>query len=403
MSQTASAPALKETPEVDERGEIPSPPPEVRALGSFTLPDLDDTTELLEYRFLCRGGGLLLVGPTGVGKSAFVMQCAVLWALGEPAFEIRPSMRLRILIIQAENDDGDLAEMRQGVLSALKLDKCDCDDACENVLIATENARTGFSFTWQAVKPLLAEHHPDLLIIDPALAYLGGDTNSQKDVGAFLRNQLNPLLTEHQCGCIVVHHTNKPPQGKEKSNWKAGDFAYLGSGSAEWSNWARAVLAIRSIGSYDVFELQAGKRGGRLGWKDDAGHKSYSKYIAHAKEPGAIYWRKADESELPNGTDGGQSDESTILSLVPKSGTVPKETLLGRTGVHGVGRNKAREILKGLVAERIVFEHPKSRKGNKPEIHISRSAEVPQFDGPVLTVVTTGENEGVTTINTADQ
>jgi hypothetical protein len=32
----------------------------------------------------------------------------------------------------------------------------------------------------------------------------------------------------------------------------------------EWANAARAVLALRSIGSHEIFELRAGKRGGRL-------------------------------------------------------------------------------------------------------------------------------------------
>ena len=112
----------------------------------------------------------------------------------------------------------------------------------------------------------LTKHQPDLLWIDPALAYLGGEVGSQREVGGFLRNMLNPLVHEFNCAVVVVHHTNKPPVGREKPDWNAGDFAYLGGGSAEWANWARAVLALRSLGSHSVFELRAGKRGARLGW-----------------------------------------------------------------------------------------------------------------------------------------
>jgi RecA-family ATPase len=242
MSKTPFAEEFGNAPDIDEKGAV-ALPPEAKELGKFKGFDFDDPDELLEYRFLCRGGGLLLVGPTGVGKSSFVMQCAVLWAIGEPAFGIRPSMPLRILIIQAENDYGDLAEMRQGVMSALNLNEQDREYADQQIFIATENVRSGIAFTQHSIRPLLEKHQPALLIINPALAYLGGDTNSQEDVGGFLRNQLNPLLTEFSCGCIVVNHTNKPPSGLEKSNWQAGDFAHLGSGSAEWSNWARAVLA----------------------------------------------------------------------------------------------------------------------------------------------------------------
>jgi hypothetical protein len=388
-------------PEVDDEG-IRLPPPEAKELGQLFWDGFDDPFELFEHRFLGVGGGLLLVGPTGIGKSAFVLQCAIQWAIGEPAFGIRPSRPLRILIVQAENDEGDLVEMRSGVLAALKLSKVDSKYACENVLIATENARTGFEFFRHTVEPLLKQHNPDLLIIDPALAYLGGDTNSQKDVGNFLRNQLNPLLTEYRCGCIVVHHTNKPPQGKEKSTWQAGDFAYLGSGSAEWSNWARAVMAIRSVGSHDVFELRAGKRGGRLGWTDEAGDKSYHKYIAHAKEPGMIYWREADASEIPSDEEGGAPPESIVLSLVPETGTVPKQYLLDAAGENRVGQHKARKILNGLVEAGVLFEHPEPRKGNKPIIHLSREPRKTE-DALNIEVVTAGNINPVITVKTSDR
>jgi hypothetical protein len=369
-------------PKVNEHGVTspqPLPPPLAKELGELTSDPSGDLNELLEYRFLCRGGGLLLAGPTGIGKSAFILQCAILWANGQPAFGINPATQPLILLVQAENDEADMVEIRNGVFAGLKLSKADRDYACERVLIATESARTSSAFVQDVLRPLLEKHFPDLLIIDPALAYLGGDFNSQKDVGSFLRNQLNPLLNEFNCGCIVVHHTNKPPQGKEKSNWQAGDFAYMGGGSAEWANWARAVLAIRSIGSNEVFELRAGKRGGRLGWEDEAGQKQYCKFIAHAKEEGVICWREPDASEIPAGPEAGPSPESVVLSLVPETGTKPKESVINDASEHEhrVGKQKARRILKELIKSGSLFEHRVPRRGNKPEIHISRKPQDP--------------------------
>ena len=139
-----------------------------------------------------------------------------------------------------------------------------------------------------------------------------------------------------------------------------------------------------------------------MGWKDEAGNKVYSKHIAHAKESGVIYWREAEESEIPPGAQGGQSAESIVLSSIPERGAVPKTSLVGRAGM-GVGQNKVRDVLKALVERKILFEHKKRRSGNKPEIYISRSAEAPDFDGTVSTVVTTAKNEGITTVTTADR
>jgi len=217
------------------------PPPQVLPIGVLEAPGRDDPNELLKHRYLCRGGALLMVGPTGTGKSTMGMQAALCWAIGRDFFGIIPARPLRSLLIQSENDHGDLAEMRDGVLAGLDFTTEERTSACANMLVATEDMRTGTDFCSDVIAPLLEQHQPDLLWIDPALAYLGGEANSQKDVGAFLRNGLNPLVHKHHCGVVVLHHTNKPPSGSEKPQWQGSDFAYLGSGSAEWANWPRAV------------------------------------------------------------------------------------------------------------------------------------------------------------------
>jgi hypothetical protein len=134
------------------------------------------------------------------------------------------------------------------------------------------------------------------------------------------------LLHEFGCAAIVVHHTNKPPaSAKAKPDWRAGDFAYLGSGSAELANWPRAVLAMRNVGSYDVFELVAGKRGGRLGWTDAVGLRTYARHIAHHREPGVICWREAAQEETQTGGRPRDVDAEDILALLPGEGLTSME------------------------------------------------------------------------------
>jgi hypothetical protein len=285
------------------------PAPEARPLAELEVHPDDDPGELLKHRYLCRSGGMLIAGPTGIGKSSFVMQAVILWALGKEMFGIAPVKPLKSLIIQTENDDGDLAEMRDGVIEGLGLTDEQRKAALALIVVCREDVRTSTDFFNAVVRPLLAQHKPDLLIIDPALAYLGGEAGSQADVGKFLRNGLNPLLREFNCGGGVVHHTNKPPSGREKSTWQAGDFAYLGSGSAEWANWSRAVLALRSVGSHHVYELNAAKRGARLKWEDANGDRAYTKMIAHSKAPGTICWVEATEDDQPD--QGGRKSQFT--------------------------------------------------------------------------------------------
>jgi hypothetical protein len=107
--------------QAEERGSLVRLP-DVKALGALQRPlPGARPNELIKNRFLCRGGSLLLVGPTGVGKSSLSMQAAVRWAAGQPCFGLVPAGPLRVLIVQAENDEGDMAEMRDGVIAGLGL------------------------------------------------------------------------------------------------------------------------------------------------------------------------------------------------------------------------------------------------------------------------------------------
>jgi hypothetical protein len=275
----------------------PDAPPAVDLLD-IVRPEGRDPDELLMDRFLCKGGGLLMCGQTGAGKSSYNMQAIVSWALGKPCFGIEPARPLVSLLVQAENDSVDIAEFRDGVFDGLELTDQEKASLRGRIHVVRENARTAAEFVMHTLRPLVERIRPDLLWIDPALAYLGGESNSQKDVGLFLRNLLNPLLTEFRCAAVVVHHGNKPPSGNQKPQWQAGDFAYLGGGSAEWANWARAVIVIRSIGHEEIFELRAAKRGRRLYWKDDSGLPTYRKYIAWSKDPKTIFWREPSVEEI---------------------------------------------------------------------------------------------------------
>jgi putative DNA primase/helicase len=306
-----------------------------------------DPDELLKDRYLCRGGILLIVAPTGVGKSVFEMQLKISFALGHECFGIRPARPLSSLLIQAENDEGDIAEMRDGVIHGLRLTPGQIEEAKSRTFIHTEDSKTGAELV-ALVDRLLEVHKTDLLELDPALSYLGGDARSGEDVGRFLRNQLNPVLHRHGCGCILVHHTNKPASGKEKADWQAGDFAYLGSGSAEWANVPRAIMALRSIGSHDIYELRAGKRGARLGWKDAEGKTSYSRLIGHSNEPGFIYWRDASEDELNRGGRPKDYSADELLELLPFEGLATTEWLELAGKELGIKERRFYQLVKSL-------------------------------------------------------
>jgi hypothetical protein len=301
----------------EERGTVVRLPPAKPLAELVRHPEGADPDELLQHRFLCRGCSALLVGSTGAGKSSCAMQCAICWACGRPAFGLDPVRPLKTLIVQAENDEGDMAEMRDGVLAGLDLPPDVRDAALARIRVVSEDTKTREGFA--AMLDRLLEQEPaDLVIVDPAFAYLGGDASSQRDVSPFLRNMLNPVIHKHRVGLILVHHVNKPASGEQKPQWQAGDYAYLGAGSAEFANWARAVIAIRSLGSDEVFELRLAKRGRRARWKDDQGRPTNSRFIAYHREPGVICWREVSMAEVEAMSGGGKPTIQDVVDALGK-------------------------------------------------------------------------------------
>ena len=352
----------------DLRKDLPAP--FARSLDEFVRPMGSDPAELLKHRYLCKGGGLLLVGPTGHGKSSLAMQLMIKWALGQAVFGLEPAKPLKSLLIQAENDDGDLAEMKAGVFNGLNLSEDEQDEASKNVFVAQESSKTGYTLCSDVLDPLLETIKPDLLWIDPALAYLGGDMNNQKEVGAFLRNQLNPLLAKHNCAVVIIHHTNKISKDPEK---QMTDFTYMGAGSAEWSNWSRAIIALNKTDVDNLYELIAAKRGARLRWRAADGESlTMKRYIGHCKRPDTICWIEmaiADAEELR--ANNGKSVED-VLKHVPQDGLVAKDDLVKICGQNGIGRQLASKLISELLGEERLFEYQIPRITVRPKVMLSR-------------------------------
>lgn len=351
--------------------------PEVRGICDVPRASAEDGTELLQHRFLCRGGGMLLVGPTGIGKSTLTMQLLISWALGRSGFDFVPVRPLRILLIQAENDDGDIAEIRDGIIAEMGLFEHDRAVLNANLKIVREDCLAGRAFV-SVVDALLELHEADMVVLDPLLSYLGCDATNQEGVTEFLRSALNPVLHRRGCAALLVHHVNKPFASKNGGGMQAGDYAYAGAGSAEFANWARAIVVLRSIGRPDVFELRLAKRGSRVGWKEADGVTTrYARQIAHCKTAGRICWEDVDpEAEivvpLNNGRRGTALNAGDVLKLVPAVGSIPQDQLVVAATRAGIGQNRAKNYIKDLVEAGTIHKIRVARPGTRPEIFYSR-------------------------------
>jgi hypothetical protein len=252
-----------------------------------------DPTQLLGRRWLCRGGSALWVGSSGLGKSVLCLQAAITWAAGRELFGISSHGKgLKSLIVQAENDEGDVAEALQGILKAMDLTPEELELVKKNLIITRDCTSTGEKFV-DRMRRLADKYKPDLAWVDPLLAFIGGDLSNQETASVFLRNMLNPLALAAGFCWMLIHHTPKP--SREGSGYQGHDKAYSGFGSSELTNWARTVINLSPCGQDEsgayVYKLEVTKRGKRSGLRPSHSAKDL---IASNVHP-AVHLKHADK------------------------------------------------------------------------------------------------------------
>jgi RecA-family ATPase len=112
------------------------------------------------------------------GKSTLTTYLAPHWANGAGALGISANRQLRTLIIQAEDDDGDVTEMTRWVLNAGFTD----DELAiinRNTHIEPVNDVVGDRFI-AVLDDMCRQIRPDLVIINPYTSYLGDDVKEEK-------------------------------------------------------------------------------------------------------------------------------------------------------------------------------------------------------------------------------
>lgn len=310
-----------------------------KSIVDFERPKNDDETSLIgTNRYLCKGGSLILVGPSGVGKSSSIIQACSQWSLGRDFMGIKSKKKIKFLMIQAEDDDGDIGEVWQSIRESMNYSKEELETIRENLIVVKDKVNSADKFL--AVLPeYIRRHKPDIVVINPLMSYIGGDVSKQEVASAFLRNGLNRINKDESVAWIIVHHTTKPPS--EKSSQKnENEYMYNMAGSAELINWARAIICLESTKNEGVFRMRLAKRGKRAGVRvNKSSNPIYPEwetvtkiFMKHSKRSikiddefiPLIKWELAEKSEIPDSSDSEKSssrpvnvDTNELVKCVP--------------------------------------------------------------------------------------
>lgn len=340
-------------------------------------------------RYICCGYGAWLIGQSGIGKSSLATQIGASFSCGMSLWGITPARSLRVLIVQAENDLGDCAEMVQGVARAMGLhaggDSARYELVRANVRVRTLVGTVGLAFcNW--LRSEITQFQAELVIVDPLLAFAGCDLARTEQATTFLRVYLDPVLRDTGAAMIAVHHTGKPKQEKDRGTPTIYDLAYAGLGSSELVNWARAVMVLSQSGP--AFRLTLSKRGKRAWACHPSGQPTLELWLRHGSS--GIHWEQIDPPDEPeeSGSSGKRTkpkSKSDFLAHVPPDGHILQNVLLEKANDAGIGQKKARAFLDELLSDGTLHVWLMKRKGTNPEKRISRTPQ-PKSEEAELTV-----------------
>ena len=213
---------------MDGRGGLPSVVPTVPPIWSSA--DMNVSFANVPHRrwlygtYLIRGEITVVAAPGGLGKTALATGMAVEIATGTELLEQKIfGTDLKVLFINAEDGGSEITRRilafclahanKIAGQSPDRLYVAGADDARVQRLSFLRTTDKNFSIIdksgFDVLEAALGSLRPDLVILDPLVAFCGGGNMNDNSVMSLVIRELKRLAAKFDCAVLVVHHTRK--------------------------------------------------------------------------------------------------------------------------------------------------------------------------------------------------
>ena len=175
--------------------------------------------------FLCKGWlpfpkgtTSMVVAPGGTGKTWFVLQLAIRIVREDPS--------KRIFLWLSEDPEGVVKSRYEAIINDVLIGKRGIEDSQIDIstedpmlLLESQGRTVRMSPKFYTMRRELREY--DVIVIDPLLAFFGGDENDNSQARVFMQPFLNWARAENK-SIIFLHHSKKGDAGTSSKARGAG-------------------------------------------------------------------------------------------------------------------------------------------------------------------------------------
>ncbi len=210
-------------------GKVTAPPTKTVVESVADLRRDRTPTEWIISEFGAKGAAVILASESGVGKTSFMYRAAEAVALGEPLMGQLPTLRQRVLFIQADESRRNAADKLQLMGMEASFDFVFPDEAGWNGL------------DLQRLASMIEQGRYGAIFLDSITTLLTGGPHSMRDVEfADPLYELNRMASDKGLLCVLSAHLRKP-EGGSRSRVNLHDIlgitSQVGAVSDVWGMW----------------------------------------------------------------------------------------------------------------------------------------------------------------------
>jgi hypothetical protein len=226
-----------------------------RSISTGALPAIPPKRKWLHGTDVARGAVSLLVAPGARGKSTWLLTLALACASGRSIFGDHIfGGPLRVLFINAEDSTNEISLRLRAAMSHHSLTDADVPglqvagvDRIRLTLLSSDRGQPRLNQgDWTVLANEIEEVRPDIVIIDPLVALMGGVSLNDNSAAALAIGNLVGIAAQKDIGIVIAHHAAK---NRETTSPEAA------MGAASLVNLARICLAIEPLAEKDAVTI----------------------------------------------------------------------------------------------------------------------------------------------------